>query len=60
MVKKIEIKGLPAYECEACGFHYKSQATAKKCESFCRRHGGCSMEITKGSMERKGLKTAVS
>ena len=40
------------YQCPECGLHYASRAVAKKCEAYCKKHNGCSLEITKLSVER--------
>ncbi len=39
------------HACPVCGFHYRDEATAKKCEAWCTEHGACSQEITKLSVE---------
>jgi molecular chaperone GrpE len=39
--------------CPICGFHYRDEDTAKKCEAWCKEHGSCSAEITKLSVERE-------
>jgi hypothetical protein len=40
------------YQCPVCGLHYESEETAKECEAYCTQHNGCSMDITKLSVER--------
>ena len=40
------------YQCPECGLHYEDEAIAKQCETFCNAHNGCSLEITKLSVER--------
>ena len=42
MVKEI-------YVCEACNFLYEMKELAKKCESWCKKHHSCNIEITKKS-----------
>ncbi|MFQ6010269.1 MAG: hypothetical protein ACE5J7_04085 [Candidatus Aenigmatarchaeota archaeon] len=54
MVKEESFKGKDAFRCEACGFHYTQKKDAEACEKFCTEHRGCSLEITKKSMEREG------
>lgn len=39
------------YLCEICGFHYREKEDADACRAYCRKHGACSMEITKKSVE---------
>jgi len=41
------------YACPECGFHYRDEATMKKCEAWCKEHGACSAEITAQSVERQ-------
>ena len=45
------------HACPVCGFHYRDEATAKKCEAWCNEHGACSQEITKLSVELTEGKT---
>ena len=45
VVKKENYQGRTIYLCEACGFGYEKQKTAKKCEGYCRTHNACSLEI---------------
>jgi len=41
------------YQCEECGFHYESREWAEKCESWCREHKSCNIEITNHAEENK-------
>lgn len=41
------------FQCPVCGLHYEDQQTAQQCETYCTEHNGCSLEITKLSVERK-------
>lgn len=41
------------HQCAECGLHYVNEATAKKCEAFCKEHNACSLEITRYSVENK-------
>lgn len=43
----------PSYECPVCHLHYEDKKVAKQCADFCRKNNGCSLEITKLSIERK-------
>ena len=51
MVKKIINKGKEFYQCEACGFYYKTRKLAEKCEDFCRKNHACNTEIIKHSVQ---------
>ncbi|MBI3639291.1 MAG: hypothetical protein HY223_03150 [Thaumarchaeota archaeon] len=50
MVKETIKSNNRFYLCEACGFGYNDMQTAQKCESFCKEHNSCSMEITKNAV----------
>jgi len=56
MVKKIEKGKEVLYQCEECGFHYKSEQLAKQCEDWCRAHHSCNLEIIKDAVENKTQK----
>jgi len=47
MVKRVEKKGETYYQCGECGFFYKDEEWAKKCEDFCKKHNACDVEIIK-------------
>ena len=47
------------YQCEACGFHYISEETAKECEEWCTEHQSCNLEIIKDSIEERKMKEEV-
>lgn len=53
MTKKIEKENQILYQCEECGFHYLEEETAKKCETWCKEHQSCNLEITKNALENK-------
>lgn len=39
------------HQCNECGLHYLDEAMANKCETFCKMHNACSLEITRYSLE---------
>lgn len=41
------------YQCPECKLHYEDKQIARQCEAYCKEHHGCSMDITKLSVERK-------
>lgn len=41
------------YQCPVCKLHYRDQATADQCAEFCRTYHGCSLEITRKSIEHE-------
>ena len=52
MVKTIKKSGKILYQCEECGFYYKTKSWAQKCENFCKKYKSCSIEITKHSVKK--------
>lgn len=42
------------YSCKQCGFSYKTEELARKCEDWCRKHRSCNIEIAKQAVQ--GLK----
>ncbi|PIR82376.1 hypothetical protein COU20_02535 [Candidatus Kaiserbacteria bacterium CG10_big_fil_rev_8_21_14_0_10_59_10] len=56
-----------AWQCSVCGFHYKDNLDshtsgkewAEKCESWCKEHHSCNLEITEHAEESvRGLSSA--
>lgn len=41
------------YQCPVCKLHYRDQKMAERCAAFCREFHGCSLEITKHSVEHE-------
>jgi len=41
------------YKCPVCGLHYHDKELAVKCEAFCKKFHGCSLEITQQSVEHQ-------
>ena len=55
MVRTISKDDKDLYQCQACGFHYVSEETAKKCEEWCRRTNSCNLEIIKDAIDPPSL-----
>jgi len=47
MVKSIIKNEQNFFQCEECGFLYKTEEIAQKCENWCREHKSCNLEIIK-------------
>ncbi len=41
------------HQCPICKLHYSSKLWAKKCESWCKKHPSCNLEIESHSIESK-------
>ncbi len=41
------------YECPICKLHYSSKLWVKRCESWCKKHPSCNLEIASHSIETK-------
>lgn len=55
MVKITQKENQELYQCEECGFHYREKELAERCESWCREHKSCSLEITAYAEESKTI-----
>lgn len=55
MVARMVWKRRPLYLCGECGLGYEEKAIAEACESHCREHHSCSLEITSHAVPRSPL-----
>lgn len=39
--------------CEECGFKYEEKHWAEKCQSWCKEHKGCNLEIISHAVSQK-------
>lgn len=53
MVKVSTKENKELYQCEECSFHYVEKEQAGKCETWCREHKSCHLEITAQAEENK-------
>jgi|TARA_Y100000310_G_C20702699_1_gene831471 rubrerythrin len=51
MTKELTKNNNKYYICEECGFAYKDNQTAAKCENWCREKHSCNTEITKDAVK---------
>ena len=45
MVKELTEKERILYTCEECGFRYAKREVAEQCETWCKEHQSCNLEI---------------
>ncbi|MEK6852317.1 MAG: hypothetical protein AABX59_00405 [Nanoarchaeota archaeon] len=53
MVKERIKNKRKVFECEECCMTYLHKDMAKKCETWCKKHKSCNLEITKYAIERR-------
>ncbi len=41
------------FQCPVCKLHYRSEELAKQCAQFCKTYHGCSLEITRQSIDHE-------
>ena len=49
---KIIIKNEKHYQCEECGFEYQGKEWAEKCETWCKEHHTCNLEIIEHAIHK--------
>ena len=47
MVQETNLNGKIVFKCEKCGYLYKEIEKAEECESWCKKHKSCNLQITK-------------
>jgi len=45
MVEETNLNGKIVHKCEKCGWLYRKRELAEKCESWCKKHKSCNLEI---------------
>ncbi len=45
MVKEVKKDGSILYICEECGVAYEQREWVEKCQTWCREHQSCNLEI---------------
>ncbi len=43
------------YKCKECGFLYKEEELAEKCEKWCKKYKSCNLDIIKFGTKTKSL-----
>ncbi len=56
MVRAKIINGCKCYLCEECHMNYSLKKLACECETWCKKHKSCNLEIIKQSIKLKGTK----
>jgi len=54
MVKEITQNTTTLYQCEECGLKYRDKSVAEKCETWCRKHKSCNLEIIQFAEKENG------
>jgi hypothetical protein len=47
----MEMRKGKLYECKECGMKYNDKELARKCETWCKKHKSCNLEIIKHSVK---------
>ncbi len=50
MVQEKQTESNVVYVCEACGFRYGTRELAEQCETWCKGHNSCNLDITSQGM----------
>ncbi|MBI2543231.1 MAG: hypothetical protein HYW24_03535 [Candidatus Aenigmarchaeota archaeon] len=50
MPRKTLIDSAKIYKCGICGFGYKDEDMAQKCQAWCSEHKSCNLQITKNAI----------
>mgnify|MGYP001565511410 len=54
MAKTINQKNHIVYTCSECKMKYHDEATAKKCEDWCKKNKSCNLDIIKYAIKEDG------
>lgn len=54
MTQVIQKNGRTYHQCEECKFLYEKKAIAEQCQSWCKEHKSCNLEITKNAVSIGG------
>lgn len=53
MVVQEKFDGEDSFKCEECGFHFRKENLAEKCENYCKEKSMCNSKITEKALERR-------
>ena len=56
MVEETNLEGKIVFKCMKCGWIYRDEESAMKCQQWCEKHDSCDMELTRHSLKMKGGK----
>ncbi len=56
MVKEKIINERKGYFCEECLMIYNDKKIANECESWCKKHKSCNLEIIKNALKLRSVK----
>jgi len=54
MGKTIKQNNQIVYTCSECKMKYHDEATAKKCEEWCKKNKSCNLDIIKYAIKEEG------
>lgn len=53
MVQEIQEEEQVLYKCEECGFRYRKEDLAEKCQAWCKENNSCNLEIIKFAVDNE-------
>ncbi len=51
-IEQMKIKNAQVFTCPECGLGYTEKELSQKCETWCKKHNSCNLEITKYSINK--------
>jgi len=54
MVKETNFEGKIVFKCMKCGWLYREEVLAKKCQSWCERHKSCNRDYQRYAIKLNG------
>ena len=51
MVNETNLEGEIVFKCMKCGWLYRDEKMARKCEAWCKKHKSCNLEIAKHAIK---------
>lgn len=51
MAEETNLEGNIVYKCLSCGWLYESRLIAEECETWCKKHKSCNLEIVENAIK---------